>query len=89
MFVPGNIKAIGSFFATEHINRVFSEASFVQLQNGGLQFFRGANNSYKFVRGIAQKIVIFVQVRVFQERLLDIRLCDAQDSILLDRIALR
>ena len=70
MFLAGNIKSIGSFFATEHVNRVLSEASFVQLQNGGLQFFRGANNSYKFVRGIAQKIVIFVQVRVFQESLL-------------------
>ena len=70
MFLAGNIKAIGSFFATEHINRVLSEASFVQRQNGGLQFFRSANNSDKFVRGIAQKIVIFVQVRIFQESLL-------------------
>src|SRR5678815_4675690 len=70
MFLAGNIKSIGSLFATEHVNRVLSEASFVQLQNGGLQLFRGANNSYEFVRRIAQKIVIFVQVRIFQESLL-------------------
>ena len=69
MFLAGNIKSIGSFFATEHVNRVLSEASIVQLHNGGLHFLWGVNNSDEFVPGLAQKIVLFVKVRVFQENL--------------------